>query len=1408
MATKDNINIKSSFNWLRREARGPTYISYSEFADRSACSFEFGDNGYAASCNYGGELLHMSAKDDEKGVIFAYGDFERTYYSSLARAQRQNGGQATFGLGIAPNQEPFHDAEDPKDRGSNLKLGQMLERGCFNYRWPFNEYALQLNEEGSDPREVGTCARVSFVKDDILYQVIRLEQGCRLEADVCHYSPWKGQVILSIGGLIKFGALSTDIAYTEHERGVLDSDCLSIIGSANQLDIRVHQLSGDSYDTLPLQIPKGKGDNTGGKYPGPYYVYANLPTEKQTDFRDRHITFIAEYRLRQTGTPPRWPEIPTSEDIHGYLGIDPYSEKATGVMWETIFLQREEKSNYFSELSEVNLVGRCVEKILTVDLVPVTLRDETYCIKYEAERPLALISNLFIQPSIDLEALFWKMRFLTKAYRFLHTFMSLSTSDASTRPSSDDDSDEIPDVSKVELRRLEPKSAWNQMDVIKKTVDYQMKRLRDYIERILVYLTRVFIQPYITTNLPPLASKDFQSSYYYVMMTIWYVVKMCEPLGFTWKWVDGMKAWPGEDCLLDHCLPSDNLRPEDKEKEKVKFLKWYHYASVLNLSARKKKSLLPKFWQARNLDMKVSLLEKDARRSAAAKLSSRLPYSAEDEILDRLGFLAEPLNAEFSKHGAGSVASITARRILDRDFTRYINPGRLPSGDKGPTYGPWEVHALCYHSRLLVENHHYSKDSYRTREQKVEDVEKFRRRISYFLNAEACVIPCWERTNTASFQSEATSVLATTLLGICQKDFIIAWGTSENNESGPKKNDGQSTGVSPNQQLNLRSGDPFKGNPLSREPLEGAEISKPPAIEWVRYKPPRQYHHENFFNSLEDTPELFETCHPNTGSDTRLPPRQDVGRDIGSIVRTLNECRLTIVDLKASMPGQWNSHTWQGYKNEVCSLSNESTNGRIDDRAAFVDSRTMAKKLSDSLVDQELQHRTIILSPTSSTPIANDLRLFWNVFHMDSRDCFINHDKRFPDFSCQNGSTWIARITLRSWSKRRPGPRHGLESQHNRPISNNTEKFLESSSSVGFSSSGGHSATPTEQDAPIRIPETLETALRSMNDDLFNLEEGGLGSVELEVSSVVLSTNNFGDFSQCTVLSDLLNRESQKLLGDQCKDLWEKFIHQPQTARCLVFLTILGILCEHMANDYRIAMDYLIQTFKIEKSFTLDQDLLKGTHALMQLKLGLWSLESLYKLHNSLVMSLRCIEEASTELSAQIKQGPGKRGEVLERMCQHSLANFERKMGQLKVLNEELNQKIKLNSRYKDSLSTILSLEDSRNSVRQNSTIQKLTYLTIGYLPIGLMTAIFAIPSEQNVLIPRMGLGGFVVSIVGLFAITFTVAVFIEPILGSLGKLTTIRRPLGSGGGSGTWIPSRYSRPSSYNGDIEQGRAG
>ncbi|KAI1380120.1 hypothetical protein F4677DRAFT_251475 [Hypoxylon crocopeplum] len=989
MATKEHLDVKKSFNWLRREARGPTYISYSEISDRLACSFEFGENGCAASCNYGGELLHMSAKDDEKGIIFAHGDFESTYYSSLARAQRQHGGQATFGLGIAANQEPYHTADDPMDRGSNVTIGPMMERGSFNYRWPFNEYVLRLNEkDSSNPKETGTCARVSFVKDDILYQVIRLEKGCRLEADVCHYVPWRGQVVLSVGGLIKFSAFGTDNACAGvEEYGVPELSSQSILGSTTQLDIRVRQLNGDEYDTLDLNLPGDKNQRP-DKQGGQYYACAELPERKDIMSQEgKQAIFVAEFRLRNAGPQPQWPETPTSEQIYAHLGIDSYSKMATGVMWETIFLQREERTGYFSESSEVNLIGRSVEKILTVDLVPTAFGGQGDT--FEETSPLALVSNLFLRPSVDLESLFWKVRFLAKAYRFLSSFKLLTSPDTYLKPSFNDSSDEMdmaylqstaPSISRTEHHRYGTKSAWNKIEVMMNAVNFQMERLQEAIERILSYLVRAFIQPETQSNSMSLVTRAFQSNYYYVMITIWYIVKKCERFGFTWKWADGMKTWPTGSCLLENCIPPDNLLPEDKEKEKVTFLKWYHYASVLNLMARKK-PLLPKVWQTKNLDMKVNLLERDARRAAAAKLSSSQPYSAEDEILDRLGFLAEALHAEYSKGRAGSVASITVRRILGRDSTRRLNPGRLPSGEKGQVSGPWEIHALCHHSRLLVENYQYNKEGDRTREQKAEDAERYRGMISQFLNAEACLVPCWERTNMASFQSEATSVLASTLLGICQKDFILTLGPNEGGELASRQGDAKSVPPPPSPRLKTDFSYPFPQTPgpklnsreypterLSIKP-QTTDMKRPRAIEWLRYRPPRQYHHASFFNSLDDTPQLFTISNVDERTSALLSslpningePYSQMEFDMMSINRMLEGHQMSIIDLKASVPDQWNSHTWKGYRSELSTLDKYDSS-RANEGTRRADLQKLEKMLSDSLVDQEVQHRTIILS--------------------------------------------------------------------------------------------------------------------------------------------------------------------------------------------------------------------------------------------------------------------------------------------------------------------------------------------------------------------------------------------------------------------------------------------------------------
>jgi hypothetical protein len=85
---------------------GNAFVSYFRYNEHPACSFDFGQNGFAASCNYGGELLQVTAPSDDYGILFARGDFEYSLYLSLARGQRTKGGKSSFGLKMASTPEP------------------------------------------------------------------------------------------------------------------------------------------------------------------------------------------------------------------------------------------------------------------------------------------------------------------------------------------------------------------------------------------------------------------------------------------------------------------------------------------------------------------------------------------------------------------------------------------------------------------------------------------------------------------------------------------------------------------------------------------------------------------------------------------------------------------------------------------------------------------------------------------------------------------------------------------------------------------------------------------------------------------------------------------------------------------------------------------------------------------------------------------------------------------------------------------------------------------------------------------------------------------------------------------------------------------------------------------------------
>jgi hypothetical protein len=101
------------------------------------------------------------------------------------------------------------------------------------------------------------------------------------------------------------------------------------------------------------------------------------------------------------------------------------------------------------------------------------------------------------------------------------------------------------------------------------------------------------------------------------------------------------------------------------------------------------------------------------------------------------------------------------------------------------------------------------------------------------------------------------------------------------------------------------------------------------------------------------------------------------------------------------------------------------------------------------------------------------------------------------------------------------------------------------------------------------------------------LEDADPQCSRLEISSIVLSTNPFGDFSKCTIISELIDKKEIEDIVEKARILWQKFIHQPQTGRCLVFLLVLGKLCQEVTKTYEEAINKLTSILELDVSYRL-----------------------------------------------------------------------------------------------------------------------------------------------------------------------------------------------------------------------------
>jgi hypothetical protein len=67
-------------------------------------------------------------------------------------------------------------------------------------------------------------------------------------------------------------------------------------------------------------------------------------------------------------------------------------------------------------------------------------------------------------------------------------------------------------------------------------------------------------------------------------------------------------------------------------------------------------------------------------------------------------------------------------------------------------------------------------------------------------------------------------------------------------------------------------------------------------------------------------------------------------------------------------------------------------------------------------------------------------------------------------------------------------------------------------------------------------------------------------------------------------VAEFIDPDTMRILATKARKVWQKFIHQPQTARCLVFFLLLGNMCEVLTGQYETAIGKLSDLLTLDVS--------------------------------------------------------------------------------------------------------------------------------------------------------------------------------------------------------------------------------
>ncbi|KAK4445501.1 hypothetical protein QBC34DRAFT_472436 [Podospora aff. communis PSN243] len=223
---------------------------------------------------------------------------------------------------------------------------------------------------------------------------------------------------------------------------------------------------------------------------------------------------------------------------------------------------------------------------------------------------------------------------------------------------------------------------------------------------------------------------------------------------------------------------------------------------------------------------------------------------------------------------------------------------------------------------------------------------------------------------------------------------------------------------------------------------------------------------------------------------------------------------------------------------------------------------------------------------------------------------------------------------------------------------------------------------------------------------------------ELPVSLVM--TGDWGRYWTCTVISELVDGSLAQKYAAEARDILQMFVNQQYTGRVLVFLVLLGYLCESLAAECEKFLDELERIMEMDAMVLLEgMAWSKSDVALKKLKRMLWGLEALRIFSDKLGRAIGEVKRARAKLATWLMVGYNLRHPDMEREKQHLVEDFDKREDRLRNAHASIQQRIEQGNRLREGISSVISVE-------QNENISMLTWVTIAYLPLAFVAGLFS----------------------------------------------------------------------------------